>query len=73
MRWSSFPGAGHRSFVVHFATTDFEKLCEKPPPPVDDLARIWEDTGMPTSEERPKPALVTRDADLKAEHSPTTE
>lgn len=25
---------------INFATTDFEKLCDKLPKPVDDLARI---------------------------------
>ena len=33
------------AFVILFATTDFEKLCEKLPKPVDDLARIWAYTG----------------------------
>jgi hypothetical protein len=53
-------------FVVNFATTDFEKLCEKLPPPVDDLARIWAFTGMQTSDGKPKPALAVWDAYRKA-------
>jgi len=48
-------------FVITFATTDFEKLCEKLPPPMDDLARIWAYTGMQTSARTPKPALATWD------------
>jgi hypothetical protein len=55
-------------FVINFATTDFEKLCAKLPPPVDDLARIWAYTGMQTSDEQPKPALHTWDAWLKADY-----
>jgi len=53
-------------FVVNFATTDFERLCAKLPPPVDDLARIWAYTGLQTSESKPKPALAVWDACLKA-------
>ncbi len=53
-------------FVINFATTDFEKLCAKLPPPTDDLARIWAYTGMQTSDKRPKPALATWDSFLKA-------
>jgi hypothetical protein len=45
-------------FVINFATTDFEKMVAKLPPPVDDLARIWAYTGMQTSDQKPKPALV---------------
>jgi hypothetical protein len=52
-------------FVITFATTDFEKLCEKLPAPVDDLARIWAYTGMQTSARTPKPALATWDEYLK--------
>ncbi|AMV29496.1 Glycosyl hydrolase family 53 [Gemmata sp. SH-PL17] len=53
-------------FVINFATTDFEKLCAKLPPPVDDLARIWAFTGMQTSDKKPKPALAVWDTYLKA-------
>ena len=55
-------------FVVLFATTDFEKLCDKLPPPMDDLARIWAYTGLQTSDGKPKPALDVWDAYLKARH-----
>ena len=53
------------AFVVLFATTDFEKLCDSLPKPVDDLARIWAYTGMQTSDRQPKPALTIWDAYLK--------
>jgi hypothetical protein len=53
-------------FVINFATTDFPKLCDKLPPPVDDLARIWAYTGMQTQDKKPKPALEVWDAYLKA-------
>lgn len=53
-------------FVISFATTDFDKLCAKLPPPIDDLARIWAYTGMQTGDLKPKPALATWDATLKA-------
>jgi hypothetical protein len=55
-------------FVINFATTDFEKLCAKLPPPVDDLARIWAYTGLQTSTLQPKPALAVWDAYLKAKY-----
>lgn len=55
-------------FVITFATTDFEKLCAKLPPPVDDLARIWAYTGMQTSELKAKPALAVWDAALSQEY-----
>ena len=55
-------------FVINFATTDFEKLCEKLPPPIDDIARIWAFTGMQTSAAKPKPALAVWDAYLKAKY-----
>jgi hypothetical protein len=55
-------------FVITFATTDFEKLCDKLPKPVDDLARIWAYTGMQTSAKKPKPALAIWDAYLKARY-----
>jgi hypothetical protein len=58
------------AFVIHYATTDFEKLCEKLPAPVDDLARIWAYTGMQTSDRQPKPALAVWDAYLKATYDP---
>ncbi len=51
-------------FVIQFATTDFERLCDKLPPPVDDLARIWAYTGMQTSDKEPKSALTVWDAHL---------
>jgi hypothetical protein len=54
--------------VIQFATTDFEKLCAKLPPPVDDIARIWAYTGLQTSECKPKPALTVWDAFLRAEY-----
>jgi hypothetical protein len=56
-------------FVTQFATTDFEKLCEKLPPPVDDLARIWAYTGMQTSNLKPKPALSVWDAYLTVKYT----
>jgi hypothetical protein len=52
-------------FIINFATTDFEKLCAKLPPPIDDLARIWAYTVLQTSDLKPKPALVLWDAWLK--------
>ncbi len=55
-------------FVVNFATTDFEKLCDKLPPPMDDVGRIWAYTGMQTSALKPKPALAVWDGYLKAEY-----
>lgn len=55
-------------FVINFATTDFEKLCARLPAPVDDLARIWADTGMQTGEQIPKPALGIWDGWLKLPH-----
>lgn len=56
-------------FVINFATTDFDKLVEKLPAPMDELASIWAYTGMQTSDMKPKPALTVWDAYLKAEHS----
>jgi hypothetical protein len=53
-------------FVIQFATTDFERLCAKLPPPLDDLARIWAYTGMQTSDKRAKPGLAVWDAFLAA-------
>lgn len=58
----------HYEFVINFATTDFERLCDKLPPPIDDLARIWAYTGMQTSGKKPKPALATWDAWLQAKY-----
>jgi len=58
------------AFVILYATTDFEKLCEKLPKPVDDVARIWAYTGMQTSARQPKPALAVWDAYLKAKYDP---
>lgn len=55
-------------FVVTFATTDFEKLCDKLPKPLDDLGRIWAYTGMQTSDKKAKPALTVWDIYLKAKH-----
>jgi hypothetical protein len=57
-------------FVVLFATTDFDKLCEKLPKPIDDLARIWAYTGLQTSERKPKPALAVWDEYLRSEYKP---
>lgn len=57
-------------FVINFATTDFEKLVAKLPPPVDDLARIWAFTGLQTSDQRPKPALAVWDRYFKAPYAP---
>lgn len=57
-------------FVINFATTDFEKLCDRLPPPTDDLARIWEFSGLQTSDKKPKPALAVWDAYLKAPYRP---
>jgi len=58
----------HYEFVINFATTDFERLCDKLPSPIDDLARIWAYTGMQTSDKKRKPALEVWDAYLKAKH-----
>lgn len=55
-------------FVITFATTDFETLCDKLPPPAKELARIWAYTGLQTSEKKPKPALAVWDAYLKAKY-----
>jgi LmbE family N-acetylglucosaminyl deacetylase len=55
-------------FVINFATTDFEKLCAKLPPPLDDVGRIWAYTGMQTSGQKPKPALAVWDGFLKAKY-----
>jgi hypothetical protein len=56
-------------FVIQFATTDFERLCAKLPPPVDDLARIWAYTGLQTSDKVPKPALAVWDAFLNVPYA----
>jgi len=53
-------------FVINFATTDFEKLCDKLPAPLDDIGRIWAYTGMQTSDKKAKPALAVWDSYLKA-------
>ncbi len=58
-------------FVINFATTDFDKLCDKLPPPTDDLARIWAYTGMQTSDRQPKPALDVWDTYLYARYDPS--
>jgi hypothetical protein len=57
--------------VINFATTDFEKLCARLSPPLDDVARIWAYTGMQTSDRKAKSALRTWDAWLKAKHEPS--
>lgn len=57
-------------FVVLFATTDFDRLCDKLPKPIDDLARIWAYTGLQTAERKPKPALAVWDEYLRAEYKP---
>jgi hypothetical protein len=54
------------AFVINFASTDFERLAAKLPPPSDDLARIWAFTGMQTSDKKPKPALTVWDTYLRA-------
>jgi hypothetical protein len=56
------------AFIINFATTDFEKLCEKLPSPTDDLARIWAYTGMQTSGMQAKPALEVWDRWLAAKY-----
>jgi hypothetical protein len=55
-------------FVIHFATTDSEKLVARLQPPRDDLARIWAFTGLQTSDANPKPALAVWDGFLKARY-----
>ena len=55
-------------FVIQFATTDFERLCAKLPPPVDDLARIWAYTGMQASDKRAKLGLAVWEACLAASY-----
>ena len=57
-------------FVVNFATTDYEKLCAKLPPPADDLARIWAYTGLQDADGKPKPALAVWDAARRRPLSP---
>lgn len=57
-------------FVINFATTDFEKLCDKLPAPAGDVARIWAYTGLQTSAKAPKPALKVWDAYLRAAYRP---
>lgn len=57
-------------FVVLFATTDFDKLCEKLPKPINDLARIWAYTGLQTADLKPKPALAVWDEYLQAPYKP---
>lgn len=52
-------------FVINFATTDFEKLCDKLPAATGDLARIWCYTGMQDSGGKGKPALEMWDSWLK--------
>ncbi len=58
----------HYAFVIWYATTDFERLCAKLPPPVDDLARIWAYTGLQSSDRQPKPALAVWDTYLRAKY-----
>jgi hypothetical protein len=60
-------------FVINFATTDFDKLCQKLPMPLSDLARIWAFTGMQTDEKKPKPALQLWDAALRLSYVPVVE
>lgn len=55
-------------FVTTFATTDFEKLADALPPPVNDIARIWAYTGLQTSSGEPKPALDVWDAYYHAKY-----
>jgi len=58
------------AFVITFATTDYEKLCQRLPSPACDLARMWAYTGMQTSERKPKPALAVWDTYLRASKTP---
>ena len=58
------------AFVINFATTDFERLCDRLPPPMDDIGRIFCYTGMQTSDLKPKPALAVWERYLKMPHSP---
>ncbi len=53
-------------FVINFATTDFEKLSAKLPPPSDDFSRIWAYTGLQNSSQVAKPALAIWDAYFNA-------
>ena len=53
-------------FIITFCTTDFEKLAEALPDPLDDFAGIWKYTGLQTSSLKPKPALATWNAMLSA-------
>lgn len=58
------------AFVINFATTDSERLVARLRSPLNDLARIWEFTGMQTAEKVPKPALAVWDSYLKARYVP---
>ncbi|HVF85913.1 MAG TPA: glycosyl hydrolase 53 family protein [Abditibacteriaceae bacterium] len=59
-------------FVINFATTDFEKLCDKLPPPIDDLGRVWSFTGLQNSAQEAKPSLAVWDNFLRAKWKMTT-
>jgi len=49
-------------FIINFASTDFEKLIKKLPGyTLRQLAGIWKYTGLQTSSEKPKPALIIWD------------
>jgi len=58
-------------FVITFCTTDFEKLCNKLSPPVDDIARIWQYCGLQTGDFKPKPALKVWDETLARPYKAT--
>ena len=58
------------TFVINFATTDFERLVARLRYPLDDLARVWVYTGMQTAERKPKPALAVWNSYLRAKYEP---
>lgn len=43
-------------FVINFASTDFDPLVKKLPPPVNEIASIWMHTGIRNADGTPKPA-----------------
>jgi hypothetical protein len=61
-------GKDSYEFVVLFAGTDFPRLCDKLPPPVDDLGRIWAYTGLRAADKMPKPVLELWDSYLKLKY-----
>jgi hypothetical protein len=56
-------------FVITYATTDFDRLCDRLPAPMDDLARIWAFTGLQTADKIRKPALAIWDAYFNAPYA----